>query len=527
MPAPLYVQIWHDGQCLQEVPFTGDRMQIGRLPENDVVLNHLSVSRIHAQLERDGSEVMVEDLGSQNGVWLGEERIAGRAIAPFEESIRIGQHEIRLRRESEADDAEFPVPVPATLDGPTGTAGDLVGERPLPPVVRPGTSPEPPSASELPESRAVLNGEGGLDDLSPFAIDEDEIADDASLPDGVAELSAEELFDVDDDPTSLVDYPSEEVSAAEDAQEDLHPGLIIQQSGQIDRVIVWDREELVAGRGSRCQILLQAPEVSRRHARFVREGDRYEVRDLGSINGIFVNDTRVNHHDLQVGDVVRIDAFEITFVLDPQPIADGVQVAEAELLDASGTDQQHPTRMAGDRSREEAAWDGAERSELPEVEAEPSRSPADESEAAGDDEPEGLLMADDLGLDEPAEPADLEDLEDLEETPFGEPDEELQDVAGLEPDPVSPDPLATEEDGGGPEAPADVAVGDPAELPAVDLLDASLDEDDDLEKDEPAGLLSTLELEISVESLPEELRRALAVLEDETITVPVRLRLRR
>jgi hypothetical protein len=60
--------------------------------------------------------------------------------------------------------------------------------------------------------------------------------------------------------------------------------------------------------------------VSRRHALFVRVGDTYEVRDLDSINGVFVNGERIESRELSPGDVVTIESFELTFLLNPEPI---------------------------------------------------------------------------------------------------------------------------------------------------------------------------------------------------------------
>lgn len=50
--------------------FTLDRpsMVIGRTPENDIVLNHKSISRHHAKLVREGDRFVVVDLESANGV---------------------------------------------------------------------------------------------------------------------------------------------------------------------------------------------------------------------------------------------------------------------------------------------------------------------------------------------------------------------------------------------------------------------------------------------------------------------------
>ncbi len=46
---------------------------------------------------------------------------------------------------------------------------------------------------------------------------------------------------------------------------------------------------MVIGRQTGADIVVQGPKVSRRHARVVREGDRFHLEDLGSSNGTFLN----------------------------------------------------------------------------------------------------------------------------------------------------------------------------------------------------------------------------------------------
>lgn len=54
---------------------------IGRALDNDIVLNDASVSRHHAVIEpRDGSYV-IRDQGSQNGVWIAEQRVGEASLA--------------------------------------------------------------------------------------------------------------------------------------------------------------------------------------------------------------------------------------------------------------------------------------------------------------------------------------------------------------------------------------------------------------------------------------------------------------
>jgi len=57
----------------------------------------------------------------------------------------------------------------------------------------------------------------------------------------------------------------------------------------------------VAGRAPECELPIDNPAVSRRHAEFRVEGDRVTLQDLGSVNGSFVNGQRLR------GDVVLKD----------------------------------------------------------------------------------------------------------------------------------------------------------------------------------------------------------------------------
>jgi len=59
-----------------EVPLEhGDQFTLGRASENEVVLESPNVSRRHAQITRSGASFVLRDLGSANGMWVGEERI--------------------------------------------------------------------------------------------------------------------------------------------------------------------------------------------------------------------------------------------------------------------------------------------------------------------------------------------------------------------------------------------------------------------------------------------------------------------
>jgi pSer/pThr/pTyr-binding forkhead associated (FHA) protein len=66
-----------------------------------------------------------------------------------------------------------------------------------------------------------------------------------------------------------------------------------------------DRRYLV-GRVETCDLQLASEEISREHAAFVRLWDGVVIKDLGSKNGVLVNDALVAEQRLRDGDLVRI-----------------------------------------------------------------------------------------------------------------------------------------------------------------------------------------------------------------------------
>jgi len=70
----------------------------------------------------------------------------------------------------------------------------------------------------------------------------------------------------------------------------------------------------LVGRSPECDIFLDDVTVSRRHAEIVREGDEFTIRDLGSLNGTYVNRKRIESTALQDDDEVQIGKYRLTFL---------------------------------------------------------------------------------------------------------------------------------------------------------------------------------------------------------------------
>ncbi len=69
-----------------------------------------------------------------------------------------------------------------------------------------------------------------------------------------------------------------------------------------------------AGRDPESAIFLDDVTVSRKHAAFERRiGGEWFVRDLGSLNGTYVNGEQVDETKLASGDEVQIGKFKLTF----------------------------------------------------------------------------------------------------------------------------------------------------------------------------------------------------------------------
>ncbi len=74
-----------------------------------------------------------------------------------------------------------------------------------------------------------------------------------------------------------------------------------------------DADEVSSGRHPDSDIFLDDVTVSRKHASFRREGHRFLVRDVGSLNGTYVNRERIDEAALKTGDEVQIGKFRLVF----------------------------------------------------------------------------------------------------------------------------------------------------------------------------------------------------------------------
>ncbi len=143
------------GQTIQLLDLTSRGLSVGRQASNDIVLATQEVSRQHLQIQWDGRQASIKDLGSSNGTVLGSERLLPQVAHPWpdRQQIRLGPFWLRLEGSSQLASAQSVAagidqtalygggaaftqrPVAASISsGSTPTAGNRIGV-----VVEPAT----------------------------------------------------------------------------------------------------------------------------------------------------------------------------------------------------------------------------------------------------------------------------------------------------------------------------------------------------------------------------------------------------
>ena len=89
--------------------------------------------------------------------------------------------------------------------------------------------------------------------------------------------------------------------------------LVVKRGHNACSRFLLDSQLTTAVRHPESDIFLDDVTVSRRHAEFQRRDGKFFVRDVGSLNGTYVNRQRVEESELANGDELQIGKFKLTF----------------------------------------------------------------------------------------------------------------------------------------------------------------------------------------------------------------------
>ncbi len=263
------------------VPFMRDEITIGRQEGNTIRLTERNVSRRHARLLRQNGHVVVEDLGSYNGVRINGERIQGPAQVGDGDLIQIGDYDLALQQEAAV-------------------------QPPIAPTIR-----VPSAALQAALEDGERTSEDELED-PPDAHDE---GDTPSTPDQRRHATAVIRLD-----QVEANRPRRAVQvAAEDA-----PHLVVVSPEFKGQEFACISTEMRVGRTEDNDIAIDHRSLSRLHAKIVREDTgEWRVLDMQSANGLSVNGESYAQAPLNHGDLLELGHVKLRFV-GPGKSVDGL-----------------------------------------------------------------------------------------------------------------------------------------------------------------------------------------------------------
>ncbi|MHB1468631.1 MAG: FHA domain-containing protein [Solirubrobacteraceae bacterium] len=114
-------------------------------------------------------------------------------------------------------------------------------------------------------------------------------------------------YRIDDETGELIPLDPSEVTAN-------GPALVVRAGGGREgETFPIDGERVSIGRRPESDVFLDDVTVSRDHAVLVKRGDSWHIDDGGSLNGTYVNRSRIDSHQLQEGDELQIGKYKLTF----------------------------------------------------------------------------------------------------------------------------------------------------------------------------------------------------------------------
>ena len=114
--------------------------------------------------------------------------------------------------------------------------------------------------------------------------------------------------------TYRIDETGELVPVELDEVTERGPALVIRAGGgRVGESFAVNGQRISIGRRPDCDVFLDDVTVSRDHAVLINRGDQWFLDDCGSLNGTYVNRSRIESQLLEEGDEVQIGKYKLTF----------------------------------------------------------------------------------------------------------------------------------------------------------------------------------------------------------------------
>lgn len=273
-----------------ETPLSSTKtITIGRQAGSYFLVDHGSISRRHAEITYANGQYDLRDLGSSNGTFVNEVRLQPNSahILKHNDRVRFGQVSFVFLARSvgkQADAGEINPFLTTLHEKATGFY-----------------DPANTGPSSEPQGQPILHTDGSL--LLPGAA--------SAIPAPVV------------------------------AQLQASPALIVVGRDKPQVFLLRQGKRFTLGRDKASDIVLAEVSASRKHAEVIPGSDGFYIRDLGSSNGVMVNQTRIdNPYRLTHGDRVMIGRITIYFI----QVGDAPSIAPVREMRVQGDQVDTPVR---------------------------------------------------------------------------------------------------------------------------------------------------------------------------------------
>jgi pSer/pThr/pTyr-binding forkhead associated (FHA) protein len=286
------------------------QIRIGRRADLELSLPFAPLSGVHARLVRasDGADKsdrwLLEDLGSTNGTFVAGERLKPGVKLLVTAGMQIKLAEIDLIFDGEIRPSGQAV---VEVEVPNKPTAKVKGEGSNKTTVQ-GEGSNRPTAPSEGSNKATVQGEASN------KVTGKTVSEVSSKSGGKPPLNEPTQTYVRGQGTDVV---SPGPSAAQVPFLTAVAGIT-----EGDTTFKLDQREHVYmfGRTRRCAFRVNGTDVSREHASFVRRVDGVYVNDLGSVNGVLVNNTRVKEYRLYDGDLIQIGHVKLRLFDPSEPL---------------------------------------------------------------------------------------------------------------------------------------------------------------------------------------------------------------
>lgn len=289
LPPPLQVP---PPERLTAFPDAAPTVRIGYDADNDVVIPLPQVSSKHAQLARDGHRFVLRDLGSTNGTFINGHAI-DIAVVRVGDTIGLGSYEFRFGR-------DLVEKIPEQMNGPRTQALEVPDLLRDPIIIgREVDCDIVLDAPQISRHHAELTYTGAGWRLRDLGSANGTFVNDRSH-------RITELVVTDDDVVFFGSYRFP-VTRIRDF---LDTGSQDLQNGTVPLPL--DKPIVTIGRGLGNDVVIDAPPISRHHARLIRSEGAVYIEDLGSANGTFIDGDRITERTLlEPGQTISFGSFAI------------------------------------------------------------------------------------------------------------------------------------------------------------------------------------------------------------------------